>query len=755
MRKKLRLLLLSALMMVTLSTFGQSVRGFYLQDVGDWLGNTIKENEILQYAQGNGFNYILFYDLGDINWNSSSEKNQLGAFIQKARAQYGIIQVGGVVEYAGYVSMNLIPYNNSRTHSSQKFDVINHEFEFWVTSSITSSYCSKFLSPGGFPCTKAGAWDFAWREFKIIDDLCAANGMMSEYYLGWPDLSQMQKLAGRADRLMISAYRPTDSDIYLYSKQRFKDIATIGGVTKVLTLLSSESSFMGPWLQNNPQTKPFTTLTNALAAETGSFKNNINLNGYQWFTYKYMPKTILATASITANGPTSFCPGGNVTLTANTGTAYLWSSGQITQSITVSSAGSYTVRVTSANGTNVTSAPTIVSTSGTGSTPVISATGSTSFCPGASVVLTSSPASSYLWSTGATTQSITVTTTGSYSVTTGGGSCSGTSAAVNVDASSAPSVPIITENGSLNVCPGALLTLTSTPASGYLWSTGATTRSIVVSAAGNYSVRAYSGPGCFATSTVKTVALLTAPATPIITASGSTTLSSTVPTVTLTSTSANTYNWTDGSTTRAITINTQGSYRVTITGLNGCQATSSDVVVKKNGCTPPAVPTISLSGSNILTSGQSVTLTSSLSGGYLWSTGATTRSITVTTPGIYTVRNYNMGYCYSTSLPVTVTVMLPRIANSGEINNNIIKLEFSLYPNPASENFNIVFHQTQEKQVNIKVLDLTGREVYSREVESTLGENRIQLDISELPRGLYLACLVIGDEKEVKKVIIE
>ena len=91
---KKRLILFSVLLMLSFTSFGQNVRGFYLQDVGDWLGNTSKENEILSYAQGNGFNYILFYSLGDINWNSSTEKNQLGAFIKKGRTQYGISQFG-------------------------------------------------------------------------------------------------------------------------------------------------------------------------------------------------------------------------------------------------------------------------------------------------------------------------------------------------------------------------------------------------------------------------------------------------------------------------------------------------------------------------------------------------------------------------------------------------------------------------------------------------------------------------------------
>ena len=66
-------------------------------------------------------------------------------------------------------------------------------------------------------------------------------------------------------------------------------------------------------------------------------------------------------------------------------------------------------------------------------TPTISTSGSTAFCAGGSVTLTASAGSSYLWSNGATTQSITVSAAGSYTVTvTNASGCSGTSAATNV-----------------------------------------------------------------------------------------------------------------------------------------------------------------------------------------------------------------------------------------------------------------------------------------------------------------------------------
>jgi len=65
-------------------------------------------------------------------------------------------------------------------------------------------------------------------------------------------------------------------------------------------------------------------------------------------------------ATITAGGPTSFCSGGSVTLTASAGVSYLWSTAETTQSIIVTSSGSYTVDVTDASNCTSTSAAEVV-----------------------------------------------------------------------------------------------------------------------------------------------------------------------------------------------------------------------------------------------------------------------------------------------------------------------------------------------------------------------------------------------------------
>ena len=99
--------------------------------------------------------------------------------------------------------------------------------------------------------------------------------------------------------------------------------------------------------------------------------------------------------------------------------------------------------------------------------PVVSASGPTTFCQGGSVILTSSYASGNTWSNGATTNSITVTTSGMYDVTyDNGAGCTSPSSGilVTVIPNLIPSVSISTPSTSL--CSGANVQFTATPTNG-------------------------------------------------------------------------------------------------------------------------------------------------------------------------------------------------------------------------------------------------------------------------------------------------
>ena len=145
-------------------------------------------------------------------------------------------------------------------------------------------------------------------------------------------------------------------------------------------------------------------------------------------------------ASITANGSTTFCSGESVTLTSSAGTSYLWSTGATTQSIVVTTSGSYTVTVKDGNGCSAVSPATDVTVIGNPN-PFINPGGTETINAGGSAVLTSNYTSGNQWSTGETTQTITVSTSGAYTVTvTNNYGCSATSLATTVIVNGTPTI---------------------------------------------------------------------------------------------------------------------------------------------------------------------------------------------------------------------------------------------------------------------------------------------------------------------------
>ncbi|KAF2326859.1 Ig-like domain-containing protein, partial [Flavobacterium daemonense] len=258
----------------------------------------------------------------------------------------------------------------------------------------------------------------------------------------------------------------------------------------------------------------------------------------------------------------------------------------------------------------------------TPATPSISAGSSTTLCAGGNVVLTSTSGIGYLWSNGATTQSITVSTPGSYSVqvTNASGCVSAPSAPVNVTVNTIPSTPTVNVT---NNCNGTS-TLTTSATGTLLWSTGETTSSITVSTAGTYSVTQTIN-GCTSASGSGIAAPKTTPSTPVVNVTNNCNGTST-----LTTSAAGALLWSTGETTSSITVNTPGTYTVTQT-VNGCTSLAGSGIAAPKST--PSTPTVNVTNNCNGTS----TLTTSAAGALLWSTGETTSSITVSTAGTYTV----------------------------------------------------------------------------------------------------------------------
>ncbi len=315
-------------------------------------------------------------------------------------------------------------------------------------------------------------------------------------------------------------------------------------------------------------------------------------------------------------GPLAFCDGDNVTLSAPAGFEYLWSTGDVSQTITVSTPGDYEVQVTDANGC---SGVDVVSVE-VNQLPDPQIAGSTSFCIGTTTVLDAGAGyDSYVWSDGSLNQTLEVSEAGTYSVivTTESG-CLG-SADITVILSSSLSPVIV---GNLELCEGENSVLDAgTGFDSYIWSNGATTQTIDVTAAGMYAVTVSDASGC----TGDNVANLVINPNPSTTIAGiSSFCEGETPTLDA-GAGFDSYIWSNGETTQTILASASNTYSVTVTSTGNCSAEASiDVVENPN-------PQVEIVGPNSFCSGNSASLAvNDVYASYLWTTGETSPTIELT-----------------------------------------------------------------------------------------------------------------------------
>lgn len=457
------------------------------------------------------------------------------------------------------------------------------------------------------------------------------------------------------------------------------------------------------------------------------------------------------TATATAQGVTTFCQGGSVTLDATTAGAssYLWSNGATTATISVTQSGTYSCTVMKPNGCEAVTNNITVTVNALPAVPTIAANGPVTFCNGGSVQLTASQASGLLWSNNATTQSITVNASGTFDVTyTDGNGCSATSAATTVMVNPNPAAPTITASGPTTFCTGDSVTLTSSQATGNLWSNTATSQSITVTNSGSYSVVYTDANGCTATSNAVQVSVSNSP-TPTVQATGSTTLCP-GETVTLTSSPADTYLWSTGDTTQSITVSAAGTYSVTVTNSNACNGVgaSAPVTVVVN----PA-PTAGFTFSTI---NNIVTFTNSSTGGtvYNWDFGDNSSSTAAAPQHVYlSSGNFTVTLVVTNAQGCTdtITQIIPffvGVQEQQEINS------ITLYPNPAGEQFNLNIALVENTDVQITAFDMTGKLLINENKSLNSGGNLLSYDVTNWENGIYFVRVATGSVSQTIKVVV-
>jgi hypothetical protein len=438
-----------------------------------------------------------------------------------------------------------------------------------------------------------------------------------------------------------------------------------------------------------------------------------------------------------------------------------------------------------------------------------------SICAGDTIILDADFVSgdNYLWSTGATSQTIPVSQAGTYWVEVTNGSYCPTRDTIEIV--SIGSNFAVNLGPDLTGCGTVVINAGYVPGIIYNWSNGSTGQIIEVDSSGTYWVDVISPCGTTRSDSIQVTVLPNPPLDlgPDTVGCGS---------LTLTANAADTYAWSTGDVTQSTTITQNGTYSVTISNTNGCSASDSIAV------TIATFPTASLGQDTSICAGDTVCFTANpdTTLGYAWTTGATTNSVCVTNSGIYIVTVTNQFGCktadtvlvsrpqpplasvafdgsgcptfsffgnsiggpgsdwswdfgdggtdtsqnpshtfngigvYNVQLTVsnacgldtiTVTVPVSCEISTESILNGIV----TVFPNPGTGLFWIRTKDIHAKGADLIIHDALGKVIFTRSIGALTGDHLEAIDLSRFANGMYWMDLKIGNERVSKKLILQ
>ena len=336
-------------------------------------------------------------------------------------------------------------------------------------------------------------------------------------------------------------------------------------------------------------------------------------------------------ASITASNvslgnDTTLCEGNPVTLDAgNPGATYLWNTSATSQTIQGTATGQYSVTVNTGGGCLIRDTINIIV-----DTIPVSLGNDTTLCAGDSTQLDAgNPGSTYLWSTGETTQTIQAKTAGQYFVAvTGATGCIGRDT-MNVTAVN--SLPVVNLGNDTSICTGDSLILDAlNVGSTYVWNDASTAQTLVGKTVGQYFVAVTDANGCIGRDTTNITGLNALPA---VNLGNDTSICAGDSLIIDALNVGSTYLWNDASTNQTLVAKAVGQYFVVVTNANGCigrDTTNLTALI--------SLPLVNLGNDTTICAGTSLTLDAQNVGStYLWNDASSNQTLIANAVGQYYV----------------------------------------------------------------------------------------------------------------------
>lgn len=384
------------------------------------------------------------------------------------------------------------------------------------------------------------------------------------------------------------------------------------------------------------------------------------------------------------------------------------------------------------------------------SEPVSDAGANDTICAGDVATLTAVNGTKWRWSTGDTTQSVNISPSigsSTYSLTvTDQHGCIGTPDIAAVLVNALPSVSAGVDD---TICSGSTKTLVASGGVDYVWSTTETTTSISVSPTADieYSVTVTDANGCFAADTVSisTFALPTgnAPADTAICAGDP---------ATLTAIGGVSYVWSTGANVPTATVSPANTttYSVTTTDANGCVGIDSVTVTVNQ----PVALSIT-APDTVCVSNDPIVLVADPAGGTFSGVGVTAGEFVPANVGLGT---YTVSYRYADGIGCESTTQVDIVVTQNNCFTDIADVSFietlSVFPNPFNTEIAIELNSVESGVVEIRMLDLLGRELLTQEVELTSGSNAYTVKpATDLAEGFYIIELRKGEQTHQIKML--
>ena len=287
------------------------------------------------------------------------------------------------------------------------------------------------------------------------------------------------------------------------------------------------------------------------------------------------------------------------------------------------------------------------------------------------------------------------------------------------------------------------------PGAKYSWSTGDTSRILVLKAAAFTTTQSVT---LTVTNTqgirnLKTILVTLAPG-PFIELGNDTVVCDQISTI-LDAGNTGTVMWSTGATTQTISVSTAGTYSATVTS-QGC--TKSDTIQVSFDKSPVATFTFVDDPNSSFTIFNS---TGSIGPTFQWEFGDKSGSTEkdpshyYSTPGgTYTVMLIVTNACGSDTMIQTVNDI-----NTGIVYQNGLS-EVNIYPNPSEGLFHLEIEAGRVGDIQWSAYNLQGQLLFTQKKEQ-IKDIKTSLDLNDLPKGIYYIRLNVGAETIVRKIVIQ